>query len=138
MRIQTALLHHHLPGAKFRRFQEIRGGNNIPQEKAGPSPCFLLIPCSCPKSTGGATTDQLDAPQPPSGQTCCPAGCPRLPLQPAMGQLSTEPWRATIIPLTARGVFPDHWTHFLSLRIGKNLHSSKNGFQWALQVILQP
>lgn len=51
---------------------------------------------------------------------------------------STEPQRATIILLTARGVFPDRWTRFLSLRIGKNLQSSKNGFQRALQVILKP
>lgn len=79
-------------------------------------------------------------PQPPSWQTCPKQwaerlSCPQLLLLPAMGQLSTELQRATIILLTAQGVFPDPWTRFLSLQIGKNLHSSKDGFQRALQVI---
>lgn len=152
MGTQIAPLQHHLPGATFGHFQETRGGNNKPQGKAGLSPCYLLFPHSSPNPSGGATRDQLDAP-PVAG---CPLSqappladlpnddgqrgqaAPRPPLQPATGQLSTEPQRATIILLTARGAFPDCWTHFLSLRIGKNLQSSKNGFQWALQVILKP
>lgn len=80
----------------------------------------------------------VPCPQPPPGQTCPRRWAEGLPLQPATGQLSAEPQRATIILLTARGVFPDRWTRFLSLRIGKNLQSSKNGFQGALQVILKP
>lgn len=146
MGTQTAPLQHHLPAAKFGHFQEIRRRNNKHWGKTRLVP--LLSSSSNP--SGGATSLMLcpwqGVPNVPRGRHAHndgQRGQAAPPLPGSHGSLpwvnfSTEPQRATIILLTAREVFPDCWTRFLSLRIGKNLQSSKNGFQRALQVILKP
>lgn len=141
METQTVPLQHHLPRAKLGHFLEIR--QHRTSGKAG-------IFTNSSSSSVPLQTQVVEQPEPGLGHRLgvpCPHGrsvhgqgqsCSQLPVQPAMDQLSMEPRAAAIIPLTALGPFPACWTRLLSLQIGKNLQSSKSGFQRALQVIPQP